>query len=102
MSSPVVRSAASIEASSRQAGTEQLSRGRRVLTVCSVPGCPNLAPRGQRGRCDEHAVLAKGSQAWRRLSAQVIAEEHGICHWCHGSAVTADHLVPISLGGTDD
>jgi 5-methylcytosine-specific restriction endonuclease McrA len=37
---------------------------------------------------------------WVALSKAVIARDRGVCHICHrGGANTADHLVPVSMGG---
>ena len=42
---------------------------------------------------------------WRRVSAQVIAASK-VCHWCgeqptKDNPMTADHIVPRALGGTN-
>jgi 5-methylcytosine-specific restriction endonuclease McrA len=40
--------------------------------------------------------------AWEELRAFVIARDRGVCHLCgKQGANTADHLIPISRGGTD-
>jgi 5-methylcytosine-specific restriction endonuclease McrA len=37
---------------------------------------------------------------WRRIKARVIRRDHGICHLCgRPGADTADHVIPVSLGG---
>jgi 5-methylcytosine-specific restriction protein A len=43
-----------------------------------------------------------GTQAWRRLSAEVIARDGGLCRWCgKPGADTAHHLLERKAGGTD-
>lgn len=83
---------------------------------CSSPGCPALVATG---RCPTHqrALFAqqdaqRGTStergygvAWRRLRAQVLAEEP-LCRACASEGfVTAaeevDHAKPKALGGTD-
>lgn len=49
---------------------------------------------------------------WKKLRAQVLKRDRGVCHICDlveaphpGTALAADivdHIVPVSLGGTDD
>lgn len=49
---------------------------------------------------------------WKKLRPQILKRDRGICHICNqveaphpGTALTADivdHIVPVSLGGTDD
>lgn len=40
---------------------------------------------------------------WQRLRARIIQRDGGICHLCgHPGADTADHIIPWSLGGTDN
>lgn len=43
------------------------------------------------------------STGWARIRKQVLDRDMGICHLCGGEgANSADHLIPWSLGGTDD
>jgi 5-methylcytosine-specific restriction endonuclease McrA len=40
--------------------------------------------------------------AWKRLSAAIVLRDGGVC-WLFGGAgaTSADHVVPLRLGGTD-
>lgn len=38
---------------------------------------------------------------WQRVKARIIRRDAGICHLCgQPGADTADHLLPVSLGGS--
>lgn len=44
-----------------------------------------------------------GSRSWRRLRAATLATYGTRCHLCgRDGADTADHLIPRSMGGTND
>lgn len=43
------------------------------------------------------------SQGWARIRRQVLERDMGVCHLCGGEgANSVDHLIPFSLGGTDN
>ena len=43
------------------------------------------------------------SHAWRRQRVVILMRDRGVCHVCHlAGATEVDHIVPVSLGGTDD
>lgn len=44
---------------------------------------------------------ARGTE-WQQISKAVIERDGGICHYCGDEATTADHVIPRSLGGSDD
>lgn len=69
--------------------------------ACSYPRCPGVAVR--KGRCALHAPIRDGySPAWRALSTAV-RREVGACQDCGATTdLTVDHLLPGTLGGTDD
>jgi 5-methylcytosine-specific restriction endonuclease McrA len=42
----------------------------------------------------------RDTRAWRRLRAEVLLRDGGVCWICGGwGADTADHVIPVSLGG---
>lgn len=46
---------------------------------------------------------ARNGRPWRRLVARIVRRDGGICHLCgQPGATTADHLTPVSHGGTND
>lgn len=47
----------------------------------------------------KHPALINRTR-WKTITKAVIYRDSGICHICHhGGAKTADHIVPVSLGG---
>lgn len=42
------------------------------------------------------------TRAYRKARAFVIKRDNGICVYCGEPATTADHVIPVSRGGTDD
>lgn len=46
------------------------------------------------------SAAARGyDYAWRKLAQSLYGQP---CHWCGRTADTADHLIPLSRGGTND
>ncbi len=41
------------------------------------------------------------SAYYKRVRAEVLQRDYFTCHYCGQIANTADHLIPISKGGTD-
>jgi len=39
---------------------------------------------------------------WRGLVKHILHRDQGICYVCGRTATTADHVIPISQGGTHD
>lgn len=87
-----------------------MSRG---VTVCSVAGCPDLAPSGT-SRCAEHerqADLARGTRhqrgydnRWARHSKRYL-RAHPSCVLCGAPSEHTDHidgLGPLGPRGYDD
>jgi len=76
---------------------------RFPLTPCLEPRCPH--PAVQRGRCERHrqSTSQRGyGRAWQATSRAMRAL-HGQCERCGAvDDLTTDHLLPRSMGGTDD
>ncbi len=86
---------------------------KRPLSPCLQPGCPKLAVIS--GRCREHArqvqrererqrpsARERGYDAeWERLRAKYLAA-NPFCFACGEPSTDVDHIVPKSLGGSDD
>lgn len=73
-----------------------------LLKVCAAEGCLKLVPVGQR-RCRAHR-LSRSSQAYKAAAALTVQNAFR-CWICGGQATaddpfTADHLIPLSKGGT--
>lgn len=80
---------------------------RRAPSVCTTPGCPQLAP------CPIHAPKPwAGSQRRQRIGKsgsrqqadnhRILRAHHRLCHWCgHPDADQVDHLTEIADGGPD-
>src|ERR1039457_1476747 len=77
-----------------------------MLRICGGGGelsrdsrCPTCR---QTANADRGTTKQRGyGGQWKRISARVIARANGICHYCGGVATTTDHVVPLSLGGTN-
>jgi 5-methylcytosine-specific restriction protein A len=39
---------------------------------------------------------------WERTRARILGRDAGMCYVCGGLASEIDHIVPVSLGGSDD
>jgi 5-methylcytosine-specific restriction endonuclease McrA len=65
----------------------------RVCLGCGAPTprryCPNCEPR-------------LSGWAWRRLRDRILARDRWICSICGEKATTADHITPVSHGGSND
>lgn len=80
----------------------------RPKRPCPHPGCPELV---QRGRCPRHALQverARGTTAQRgygahhrRWRAMILARDVlCVAPKCKRPATQADHIIPLSMGGT--
>lgn len=71
--------------------------------LTSSTRCPSCRTAYNRLR-DSHrgTTTARGYGAgWRKIAAAVLERDSYRCHWCGGSADTADHVIPKAAGGTD-
>lgn len=85
----------------------------RAGRVCAIPGCPNIATTGS--RCAQHPIERKSppwahrkpahqrgyDAAHHAMRRRVLAEEPN-CRRCGARAVIADHIIPLSRGGSKD
>lgn len=82
------------------------------MSICSKPGCPEIAT--DHGRCATHRreVVGTGSRgstsAWRRIRAKVLKRDGHRCTWIedgHRCAATEQlmvhHIVHVRDGGDD-
>jgi 5-methylcytosine-specific restriction endonuclease McrA len=71
--------------------------------VCAIPRCPNPAFTKWRGRCQLHRKTEdeRGyGREWRKVRARVREPQ---CQRCGSTSdLTVDHIVPQSMGGTNE
>lgn len=76
------------------------------MSVCPEPGCPNLRPCPEHPEPDHRSPSSRrtSTHAWQtRIRPFVLRRDDYRCHICGLSgADQVDHLVPVSMGGTDD
>lgn len=75
-----------------------------ALTMCSVPGCPNLC--ATPGLCTPHRrekATQRGATGWdRQARTRAYLADHPLCAICEGHPPTVvDHATPLSRGGAD-
>ncbi|MEX1254101.1 MAG: HNH endonuclease [Dehalococcoidia bacterium] len=73
---------------------------------CHMAGCPALDCTVHRRKPWTYPTprrqYAGSGWAWQRLRAHIIERDGGVCNYCGGGATTADHVVAVAHGGTDD
>ena len=77
---------------------------------CRVPPCPQLRPCPAHGEPkpwgNKRATQGVSGYEWQRRRARVIERDGGICQLrlagCTTAATTADHIVGVAEGGSDD
>lgn len=62
-------------------------------------GCGELIAKGS--RCDDCTPRNGSTRQYRKVRAQVLSGD-ARCYVCGQPANQADHLTPVSKGGTDD
>lgn len=80
----------------------------RALRVCGKPGCPTRTPNRY---CERHTTAPKphgrsgrtyNGHRHRKLTAIVVQRDKGVCHLCgKPGATSADHIIPVALGGAE-
>lgn len=84
----------------------------RAASRCSEPGCPNLAIKAGRGRCEMHPRIAwadrpstterygMSGSAQQTLHQRILRDAEFVCYVCGlPGADEVDHIIPIHLGG---
>ena len=68
------------------------------MSVCAVPGCPNLRP------CAVHPGAKRNgsTRAWRNTRQRILGRDGYRCQQCGAPAEHVDHITPLAAGGTDD
>jgi len=82
----------------------------RAPLACRTPGCPDYATT-RRGWCARHELAAFGSLTrgrsrpmrigWQVTRRRLLDRGQNPCVLCLREAVSVDHIVPRSLGGSD-
>ncbi len=69
-----------------------------MLRACTA--CGTLS---DQDRCLQHRGKNRNgsTRAWRKVRGEVLERDNYVCFYCGGKATTADHLLPVSRGGTD-
>lgn len=76
------------------------------MSICSAPGCPELAT--DHGRCKVHRkeVVGTGSRgstrAQRQRRRRILERDNWTCFYCGHQATTEDHKIPVTRGGSED
>ena len=73
--------------------------GKRICTWCHCEIAKGLRTRCGKVECAESIWQ---SYSWMRASRQCIRAAKGKCFLCGDWAMEADHIIPVSLGGTGD
>ena len=87
---------------------------QRVPTPCTHPNCPKAAT--HKGRCDAHQRPAwqgsgrgrgRSGWDWQRTVRAILERDGPLCRLripgvCTGVATTADHVIALARGGSDD
>lgn len=84
----------------------------RASRVCIEPGCPEITEKGT--RCAKHSKArvnyTRGSnRQWRKLRDRILRRDGYRCTYTDDAGrcrerdrLHVDHIIPVSLGGTDD
>ena len=93
----------------------EVDMATRPRILCRHRGCTRTV--AESGFCDRHAGEAVGwhrtstasssdrgyGAYWRKLRISILQRDNWLCQVCHvADASEVDHIVPKSLGGSDD
>lgn len=76
------------------------------MSICAKDGCSELAT--DHGRCRDHRKLVVGTgsrgstRKQRKRRRRILERDNWTCHYCGAQAVTEDHLIPLTKGGSED
>jgi 5-methylcytosine-specific restriction endonuclease McrA len=49
-----------------------------------------------------HSQRKSNSSQWKKIRMMILTRDQWTCQWCGAHGTTADHILPVSKGGTDE